>query len=287
MKKILIGLLTTSFISCSALAADVYLTYPNKLNPTSLMHALNYRQSTKNFSNTPVDDQTLSSLLWAAYGINRTTGERTIPTAMNHKELSLYVIKKEGAYFYDANSHALRQITPNDLTGIFQTQEYMKNVPLILVWTSTNKNYGAMHAGSSYQNVSLFVAAHEMGAVVRGFFDKEKIKADLKLNPNDEVLISMAVGYPQENSDTPEKDENNTQESPTTPPAPTPTLSADKEIAPSKTTEHTNDQPIPSSTMNHQTNAPTAEAKPTETASTPTTEAKPTKPSITPSQSQK
>ena len=53
-----------------------------------------------------------------------------------------------------------------------------------------------MHAGSSYQNVGLFAVAHKMGAVVRGYFDKVKVREALKLKPNEEVLISMAVGYP-------------------------------------------------------------------------------------------
>ena len=72
----------------------------------------------------------------------------------------------------------------------------MKNAPIVLVWTSTNKDYGPMHAGSSYQNVGLFAVAHKMGAVVRGYFDKAKVREALKLKPNEEVLISMAVGYP-------------------------------------------------------------------------------------------
>ena len=72
----------------------------------------------------------------------------------------------------------------------------MKNAPIVLVWTSTNKEYGPMHAGSSYQNVGLFAVAHKMGAVVRGYFDKAKVREALKLKPNEEVLISMTVGYP-------------------------------------------------------------------------------------------
>ena len=199
MKKFLLGILATSFISYSALAENIKLPAPNKLNPTSLMHALNFRQSTKSFDEKEIDDKILSSLLWAAYGINRSTGERTIPTAMNQKELSLYVFKKEGAFLYEANEHSLIQITPDDSREIFQTQDYMKNVPLVLVWTSTNKDYGSMHAGSSYQNVSLFASAHKMGGVVRGYFDKEQVKQALKLNPNEYVLISMAVGYPMFN----------------------------------------------------------------------------------------
>ncbi|MBR6730278.1 MAG: nitroreductase family protein [Alphaproteobacteria bacterium] len=196
MKKILALLLVMTCFSYQAEASNIKLPWPDKLNPTTLMHALNFRQSTKNFDTKEVDDKTLSSLLWAAWGLNRSTGERTIPTAMNQKELSLYVFKKEGVYLYDAPGLSLNQIQDKDLREIFLTQEYMKNAPIVLVWTSTNKDYGPMHAGSSYQNVGLFAVAHKMGAVVRGYFDKAKVREALKLKPNEEVLISMAVGYP-------------------------------------------------------------------------------------------
>ena len=196
MKKILALLLVMSCFSYQAEASNIKLPWPDKLNPTTLMHALNFRQSTKNFDTKEVDDKTLSSLLWAAWGLNRSTGERTIPTAMNQKELSLYVFKKEGVYLYDAPGLSLNQIQDKDFRDIFLTQEYMKNAPIVLVWTSTNKDYGPMHAGSSYQNVGLFAVAHKMGAVVRGYFDKAKVREALKLKPNEEVLISMAVGYP-------------------------------------------------------------------------------------------
>ena len=196
MKKILALLLVMTCFSYQAEASNIKLPWPDKLNPTTLMHALNFRQSTKNFDTKEVDDKTLSSLLWAAWGLNRSTGERTIPTAMNQKELSLYVFKKEGVYLYDAPGLSLNQIQDKDFRDIFLTQEYMKNAPIVLVWTSTNKEYGPMHAGSSYQNVGLFAVAHKMGAVVRGYFDKAKVREALKLKPNEEVLISMAVGYP-------------------------------------------------------------------------------------------
>lgn len=196
MNKFICVFMMMSFLSFSSLAGEVKLPLPNKLNPTTLMHALNMRHSTKNFLDKEVDEKTLSSLLWAAYGVNRTTGERTIPTAQNQKDLKLFVIKKEGAFLYNADKHILSPVVNEDIRPLFQTQDYMKNVPLILVWTATNAEYGAMHAGSSYQNVALFCEAHKLGAVVRGFFDKDKVKSALKLNENEIVLISEAIGYP-------------------------------------------------------------------------------------------
>lgn len=264
MKKFLLGILATSFLSFSALAEDIKLPIPNKLNPTSLMHALNFRQSTKNFDAKEIDDKTLSSLLWAAYGINRSTGERTIPTAMNQKELSLYAFKKEGAFLYEANTHSLIQITPNDSREIFQTQDYMKNVPLILVWTSTNKDYGAMHAGSSYQNVGLFASAYKMGAVVRGYFDKEQVKQALKLNPNEHVLISMAVGYPvfaetddkEIPNDVQDPDLIETKPEEVTQPQPTLTPEASpSSIPPTPTSNETTTMPEPTPQVNTENSA--------------------------------
>ncbi len=196
MKKFMGAFLMTAFFIGTATAEEIKLSMPDKLNPVSLMHALNMRHSTKIFDTKEVDQKTLSSLLWAAFGVNRTTGERTIPTAMNEKDLKLFVIKKDGAFLFDGENHKLISVLNEDIRPIFQTQEYMKNVPIVLLWTSSNKEYGALHAGSSYQNVSLFCEAHKMGGVVRGFFDKSKVKEALKLKLNEEVLISMAVGYP-------------------------------------------------------------------------------------------
>ena len=93
MKKF-IGVLMAGFVATSALAADIKLPAPEKTNTTTLVQALENRHSDHEFSNKAVDNQTLSNLLWAAYGVNREDGKRTIPTAMNKKELNIDKTKK-------------------------------------------------------------------------------------------------------------------------------------------------------------------------------------------------
>ncbi len=43
------------------------------------LDALASRRSTRKYSDRPIPLQLLSNLLWAAYGINRPSGERTAP----------------------------------------------------------------------------------------------------------------------------------------------------------------------------------------------------------------
>ena len=45
-----------------------------------LMQALVLRRSTREYSDRPLSDQTLSDLTWAAFGINRPSGDRRLRT---------------------------------------------------------------------------------------------------------------------------------------------------------------------------------------------------------------
>ncbi|MBQ8251047.1 MAG: nitroreductase family protein [Alphaproteobacteria bacterium] len=188
----------STLIATSALAAgEIKLPHPDKVGKKTLMHAINMRKSSKIYINKEIDAVTLGTILWAAYGLNRSTGERTIPTAMNQKDLSVYVTKKDGTYKYDADYHQLIPVSKEDLRPLFNTQEYMADVPVVLIYTGSKEDYASMHAGSAYQNVGLFAAANEMGSVVRGYFDKEAVHKALNLPVEERVIISQAVGYTQ------------------------------------------------------------------------------------------
>ena len=196
MKKTILGVFTAMAIINNVSAAEQKLPDPNREGGMPLMQALNERHSVKQFGDKAIDDQTLSDLLWAAYGVNRSGGLRTIPTAMNQKDLEIYVAKADGIWQYNAISHTLKQIGTDNILPLFQTQDYMKNVPLILIYTgSKDEDYPAMHAGSAYQNVGLYAASRGLGAVVRGYFDKEAVAKALNLPNSEAVIISQAIGW--------------------------------------------------------------------------------------------
>jgi len=195
MLKKWVIMMVACLISTGVMAEDIRLPEPNKTGKTTLMQALEDRQSSREFSDKEIDDNTLSTILWAAYGVNREDGKRTIPTARDTKDLNVYVFKKEGIWLYDADNNLLRQVSDQNQMALFQMQDYMNTVPVVLLYTGKDERYAAMHAGSAYQNVGLYAAANNMACIVRGFFDQEKVAEALKLSKGERVLISQAIGW--------------------------------------------------------------------------------------------
>jgi len=191
----MIGFMMTGLIATSAFAADIKLPTPDKTNKTTLIEALENRHSDREFSDKVVDNQTLSTILWAAYGVNRADGKRTIPTALDKKDLNIYVFNKDGIWLYDAPTNTLKQQSEENYLNLFQKQDYMNSVSTVLVYTGSMEDYAVMHAGSAYQNVELYVSANNMASIVRGYFDHEKIQEALKLPVDQRVIISQAIGW--------------------------------------------------------------------------------------------
>ena len=196
MKKFILGVLVAMITVNSAQALDKQLPQPDKNGGMPLMEALQQRRSRKFFVNKDINDKTLSNILWAAYGTNDNERHRTIPTAMNQKELEIYVADKNGVWLYDADNNSLQQISDENILKAFITQDYMENAPLVLIYTGNKESdYVEMHAGSAYQNVGLYAASAGLNAVVRGYFDKEQVAKLIKLPENKKVIITQAIGW--------------------------------------------------------------------------------------------
>lgn len=170
------------------------LPAPQTKGGIPLMEAITARKSTREFSAKKIDDQTLSDILYAAWGISHES-KRTIPTSMNKQNLNVYVVTPEGAWLYQAEDNSLKQISNQDLRHFFNQQDYVKDAVLHLVYTGTDPKNSPLHAGSAYQNVGLYTASRGMNNVVRGYFDKDGVAQALKLKP-EEVIVSQVIGWP-------------------------------------------------------------------------------------------
>ena len=196
MKKFILGVLVAMITVNSAQALDKHLPQPDKNGGMPLMEALQQRRSGKFFVNKDINDKTLSNILWAAYGTNDNEGHRTIPTAMNQKELEIYAADKKGVWLYNADNNSLQQISDENILKAFSSQDYMENAPLVLIYTGNKESdYVELHAGSAYQNVGLYAASTGLNAVVRGYFDKEQVAKLIKLPENKKVIITQAIGW--------------------------------------------------------------------------------------------
>ncbi len=195
------SILSLIFIMCCSISAqDINLPAPNKTGGKPLMQALNERKSIRSYQDKELTSQQLSDLLWAANGFNR-DDKRTAPTANNRQELELYVTTKNGVYFYDARNHLLKEVKKGDQRAQAGTQDFVARAALNLIFVSdmekaSSREYAYTNCGFVAQNVYLYCASEGLGAVVRGSFDKDKLSELLKLNSNQQVLLTQSVGYP-------------------------------------------------------------------------------------------
>jgi len=174
-----------------------------------LMQVLKARQSSRSFDTKPLPLQELSNLLWAADGINRPdAGKRTAPSAMNWQEIDLFVALPEGLFLYEAKSHSLTPVVAKDLREATGKQPFVKEAPLSLVYVvdlakAKNANeedrllYTAADAGFIAQNVYLYCASQGLAVVVRGMIDRSSLSKEMKLRPDQKILLSQTVGFPK------------------------------------------------------------------------------------------
>lgn len=196
--------LTCSFV---VKAQNVFLPKPDTLGGMTLMKALNERASSRDFIDSSLTPKQTSSLLWAAFGINRKeSGKRTAPTAMNCQEFDIYLADKNGIYVYQPDSNMLKLVVSGDFRLEMGKQAFVKKASLVLIFVadySKMKNmsqedkdfYSAADCGFISQNVYLFSASESLSTVVLGWIDREKMSQRLKLNETQKIIFSQPVGF--------------------------------------------------------------------------------------------
>ncbi len=194
----------------SDVPAKITLPEPRTSGGMPLMDALNARHTARDFSNRALDQQMLSDLLWAAFGVNRKeSGKRTAPSAMNRQEITLYVSLKEGVFTYNAEENALDLVMSGDFRSQMGKQAFVGEAPVVLTYvadlskfTNLSKEDKDMYSGSDAafisQNVYLFCASEGLSTVVLGSIDREQIVKTLKLSKDQRPAWSQCVGYPSE-----------------------------------------------------------------------------------------
>jgi len=172
-----------------------------------LMQVLNERKSSREYSTEKLPPQVLSNMLWAAWGINRSDGRRTAPSAVNWQEVDMYVAMEEGLYLYDAKEHVLNLVLAKDIRAATGRQDFVKDVPVNLIFvadlskiTASDSDkvfYSAIDTGYISQNVYLFCASEGLATVVRNLVDKPALSKIMNLKSNQTIVITQSVGYPK------------------------------------------------------------------------------------------
>lgn len=208
---ILLSMLTLLSTSCMA-QNSILLPKPSMDNKVTLMQALQSRHSAREYADKQIPDDVLSTVLWAACGINRPSeGKITAPSAINAQDIQVYVVRKDGTYLYQPKDNSLQKVSSKDLrSAVAGRQSFAASAPVSLVLVSNHNKFpqqipneakvrmGVVDAGYVSENICLACSALGLNTVPRMTMDIETLKKELGLDDNYDLVLNSQIGYPKE-----------------------------------------------------------------------------------------
>jgi hypothetical protein len=188
--------------------APIVLPPPRSEGGQPLTAALKLRCSTRAYSNQTLSMQTLSDLLWAAFGVNRPSGDRTAPYWKHVMVMDIYAATADGVWLYEPKSHTLTPHLAKDIRAQTGLQDFVAAAPLNLVYVAHGERmtdvspedrrlYASVDTGFIGQNVYLYCASEGLATVFRGAVDTAALGEALHLPDQQFVTFAQTVGYPK------------------------------------------------------------------------------------------
>lgn len=154
------------------------------------------RKSTRGYIPDPVDRELIDRCLDAA---------RLAPSACNSQPWSFIVVDDE---------ETKNEIAKKSLSGIYRSNKFVKEAPVIIVAITENSTYtarmGGMFRGIQYNLVDIGVACDHLtlqaedlglGTCWLGWFNENAVKKILGLPKRTKVDIMISLGYPGEEAE--------------------------------------------------------------------------------------
>ncbi|MBR3663631.1 MAG: nitroreductase family protein [Desulfovibrio sp.] len=166
----------------------VVLPAPDTSGGRPLMACLKDRKTDRRLTGEDLPLPDLSSLLWAAWGVNRPDGRHVVPTARNEQKVMLFVVLSDGVWQYQPENNSIKKVLDGDQRKRFD------NASLILLYAApAGELFSGMHVGSMYQNVGLYCASEGLPNCVK-YTRHDALAGELKLPKGWKVLITQSVG---------------------------------------------------------------------------------------------
>lgn len=203
------------------------LPKPRRLN-MPLTEVLERRQTRRTFSDEPLSDLDMATILWAADGINRSSGRRTTPTALDWRETDIYLLKSNGIWRWVPEKNGLLFCELADLRSeTFFAAPHLKVAPVHIVYVSNRPRTETLisrlgegvveklrhsawtpekleemrtrsmiiDVGAKIQAVYMAAAAMDLSCVARTGFDAHHVERILRLQKGESVVAIQTLGY--------------------------------------------------------------------------------------------
>jgi SagB-type dehydrogenase family enzyme len=193
----------------------IKLSEPRYDGNVSIERALKKRRSIREYSDKPLTLTEVSQLLWAAQGKTRSTFGRTAPSAGALYPIEVYLVVgnvtglSKGIYKYQPENHELLRIADvdkqGDLCSAALGQGCVRGGAVVIVFAAvyerTTQKYGQrgiryvhVEIGHAAQNVYLQAVSLNLGTVVVGAFNDNKVHKIMDMPEEEQPLCIMPVG---------------------------------------------------------------------------------------------
>jgi nitroreductase len=200
-----------TLVSASAQATpdSIKLPPPRTNGGMPVMQAFAKRRSVRAYSARALDEQTMSDLLWAAFGVNRPeSGDRTAPSWRHSIETDVYACTKDGVFAYDPKAHELKRVLSEDIRAKTSAMVFAGSAPVVLVFVADlarmakapieeQKTFALVDSAIVGENVHLYCASAGLGTCILGTVDRAGLPKRIGLREAQYVTFAQPVGYPQ------------------------------------------------------------------------------------------
>lgn len=211
------SLFTTATVADAqqATAAAIALPAPRHEGPMSLEAALWARRSIRAFTRDSIPLADIGQLLWAAQGVNRPDGHRTVASAMAAYPVEVYVIVERvsglppGTYHYRPAGHGLDRVAPARLAELQSAARaaWIGDAAAVVVLTAVYQResrfgeraqqFVPMEAGLAAQGICLQAAALGLGTTFVGSFTDTTLARVMALESGERPMAILPIGRPR------------------------------------------------------------------------------------------
>ena len=206
----LFGLVLAIMLFCSSTApAAEALPAPQQTGGMSVFEALKKRSSATggDFSLAAVSREELSTILWAASGLNRGAKGWTVPMWRGVPPYCrVYVAADDGVFLYDWKGHGLEKVSGENIKGAIGKQAFVRKASYVLIFVSDaeilaqfnsadiSRDFSHVLTGAMTQNVYLACAALQVGTRYVHAMNADEIVRALNLPEGDTPIALMLLG---------------------------------------------------------------------------------------------
>jgi hypothetical protein len=182
----------------------------------TLLHALQQRASTREYTADGLTIEQLSGVMWAAAGENRpgidgAPGRLTAPSASARYPIRTYAVLAQGIYLYDAPTHTLTRVAEGDNRRVAGMQDFVYTAPLNIVYIADlaayEGNYSSrpeadqlricgMDAMAQCQNANLWACGNGMASVTRLMAPGSEFLSAINAPSTYRFVLAQTIGIP-------------------------------------------------------------------------------------------